>query len=319
MQKILITGAAGFIGFHLARRLLADGYAVYGLDNLSGYYDVGLKRARLDLLNLNPDFKFTQIDLVDSAGLMTLFETVKPDIVFHLAAQAGVRYSLENPRAYHDSNLTGFLNILEAVRYYPPKHFIFASSSSVYGPTIKTPSHEADETDRPLSFYAATKKANEVMAHSYHHLFDIPMTGVRFFTVYGPWGRPDMAYFSFTKALFEGAPITVFDDGLLKRDFTFIDDVIEGLVRMIPRSSGFQIFNLGHGNGATVQEMISILEEKTGRKAVIEYQPKQASDVIKTCADMRLIKEKLGFAPSIELTDGLTQFVDWYRGFYKPV
>jgi UDP-glucuronate 4-epimerase len=293
------------------------GIGFMGLDNLSDYYDVGLKRARLDLLNLNPDFKFTQMDLVESAGLMDLFATVKPDIIFHLAAQAGVRYSLENPEAYHDSNLTGFLNILEAVRHYPPKHFIFASSSSVYGPATKTPSAEEDDTDHPLSFYAATKKANEVMAHSYHHLFGVPMTGVRFFTVYGPWGRPDMAYFSFTKALFEGKPITVYDDGTLKRDFTFIDDVLEGLVHMMPPDKRFRIFNLGHGGGASVQEMIGILEEKIGRKAMIEYQPKQASDVIKTCADMRAVKDQLDFTPSITLADGLTRFVEWYKEYHK--
>ena len=335
MRKILVTGAAGFIGFHLSRRLLKEGDTVVGLDNLNDYYDVSLKRARLKLLQENEGFRFIRANLADRNELDSLFAKNGFEIVVNLAAQAGVRYSLKNPYAYLDSNLTGFLNILEGCRHHPAKHLVFASSSSVYGGNTRMPFSTRDNVDHPLSLYAATKKSNELMAHAYASLYRIPCTGLRFFTVYGPWGRPDMALFLFTRAILENRPIDVFNHGKMKRDFTYIDDIVEGVVRVLDRipepdpawrgdspdpSSSFapyRLYNIGNNRPVDLMEYITTLEDQLGRKAVRNLLPMQAGDVPATCADVDDLTADVGFRPATPITEGIRRFVAWYREYYR--
>ena len=335
MRKILVTGAAGFIGFHLSRRLLKDGDTVVGLDNLNDYYDVSLKQARLKLLQENEGFRFIRANLADRNELDSLFAKNGFEIVVNLAAQAGVRYSLKNPYAYLDSNLTGFLNILEGCRHHPVKHLVFASSSSVYGGNTRMPFSTRDNVDHPLSLYAATKKSNELMAHAYASLYRIPCTGLRFFTVYGPWGRPDMALFLFTRAILENRPIDVFNHGKMKRDFTYIDDIVEGVIRVLDRipepdpawrgdspdpSSSFapyRLYNIGNNRPVDLMEYITTLEDQLGRKAVRNLLPMQAGDVPATCADVDDLTADVGFRPATPITEGIRRFVAWYREYYR--
>lgn len=327
MTCLLVTGAAGFIGFHLCQALLAQGKTVIGIDNLNDYYDPALKQARLKLLTAHEGFTFCTLDLVDHQALNDLFAQHRPTQVINLAAQAGVRYSLENPRAYVDSNLVGFLNVLEACRHYPVEHLIYASSSSVYGANKKIPFSTDDFVDHPVSLYAATKKSNELMAHSYSHLYAIPTTGLRFFTVYGPWGRPDMAYFLFTKAILAGNPIKVFNHGQMRRDFTYVDDVVEGIERLIPQpptptadASGttapYRIFNIGNNQPVTLLNFIETLEACLGKTAEKEFLPMQPGDVPTTYADIDALNAAVGYAPSTPIEVGLSKFVDWYRQYY---
>tara|TARA_B110000259_G_C13970901_1_gene384663 strand:+ start:184 stop:1194 length:1011 start_codon:yes stop_codon:yes gene_type:complete len=335
MKKVLVTGSAGFIGFHLTKALLGLGYHVTGIDNLNDYYDPQLKRHRLNVLdkyvldnNLREKYSFVQLDISHDAALKDLFEANLFDIVINLAAQAGVRYSLENPKAYVDSNLVGFTNILECCRHSKIQHLLFASSSSVYGMNSKQPFSVSDNTDYPISLYAATKKSNELLAHSYSHLFGIPCTGLRFFTVYGPYGRPDMAYYSFTKAIDAGNPINVFNSGKMKRDFTYIDDIIEGILRLIdlkPKSrsnaitnakSAFQILNIGNNNPVTLRRFISAIERSVGKKAIENLLPMQAGDVPVTYADIGPLSELCNFQPGTSIEEGIEHFVQWYRGYY---
>jgi UDP-glucuronate 4-epimerase len=331
---ILVTGCAGFIGFHLAYRLLAEGLKVIGLDNMNTYYDVSLKEARLRLLRGQEKFNFYKASLEDSTAIADLFEQNKIDIVVNLAAQAGVRYSLVNPKAYIDSNINGFFNILEACRMHKIKHLLFASSSSVYGANCKIPFSVRDNVDHPVSLYAATKKSNELMTHAYSHLFSLPVTGLRFFTVYGPWGRPDMALFLFTKAILEGTPIDVYNNGNLTRDFTYIEDIIESIVRLIDRipepdpdwngccpdpgtsSAPFRIYNIGNHHPVKLDEFIKILEEKLGKPAVKNYLPLQAGDVPDTYADIDDLVGAIGFKPQTSIDKGIGKFVDWYKEYY---
>ncbi|RUX32524.1 MULTISPECIES: NAD-dependent epimerase [unclassified Mesorhizobium] len=334
-RPVLITGAAGFIGFHLCRRLLCDGWKVVGLDSLNEYYDVNLKRARLDRLLEFPHFEFEHADLADWTRISALFGSVDPEIVVNLAAQAGVRYSLVNPHAYGESNLKGFLNVLEGCRHASVRHLVYASSSSIYGGSTRTPFSEKDSADHPLSLYAASKKANELMAHSYSHLLRLPTTGLRFFTVYGPWGRPDMALFIFTKAILAGAPIDVFNDGNMQRDFTYIDDIIEGVVRVMqqparanaewssaapdPASSNapFRIHNIGGNSPVELNRLIEVLEGALGRKANRNHMPPQPGDVLATSADVSSLEKSTGFRPTIPVEIGVPRFVQWYREFYQ--
>lgn len=333
-MTILVTGAAGFIGMHLSKRLLEQGYEVVGIDNLNDYYDPTLKKARLTELNKYDHFTFIKLDLVDKEGILELFNKFSFTYVIHLAAQAGVRYSLQNPHAYVDSNLVGFVNILEACRHYPVRHFIYASSSSVYGANQKMPFSTSDNVDHPVSLYAATKKANELMAHTYSHLYGIPTTGLRFFTVYGPWGRPDMAYFSFTKNILEGKPIKVFNHGNMRRDFTYIDDIVEGMARLLdkppvsnpnwdrmspdPSSSyaPYKIYNIGNNQPVKLLDFIKTLESLIGVKAKMEFLPMQPGDVEATYADIDDLQKAVGFHPSTSIEDGLRKFVEWYRSYY---
>jgi UDP-glucuronate 4-epimerase len=333
-MTILVTGAAGFIGMHLSKRLLEQGYEVVGIDNLNDYYDPKLKEARLTELNKYNHFTFIKLDLVDKEGILELFNKFSFTYVIHLAAQAGVRYSLQNPHAYVDSNLVGFVNILEACRHYPVRHFIYASSSSVYGANQKMPFSTSDNVDHPVSLYAATKKANELMAHTYSHLYGIPTTGLRFFTVYGPWGRPDMAYFSFTKNILEGKPIKVFNHGNMRRDFTYIDDIVEGMVRLLdkppvsnqnwdrmspdPSSSyaPYKIYNIGNNQPVKLLDFIETLESLLGVKAKMEFLPMQPGDVEATYADIDDLQKAVGFHPSTSIEDGLRKFIEWYRSYY---
>ena len=335
MRKILVTGAAGFIGFHLSRRLLKEGDTVVGLDNLNDYYDVSLKQARLKLLQENEGFRFIRANLADRNELDSLFAKNGFEIVVNLAAQAGVRYSLKNPYAYLDSNLTGFLNILEGCRHHPAKHLVFASSSSVYGGNTRMPFSTRDNVDHPLSLYAATKKSNELMAHAYASLYRIPCTGLRFFTVYGPWGRPDMALFLFTRAILENRPIDVFNHGKMKRDFTYIDDIVEGVVRVLDRipepdpawrgdspdpSSSFapyRLYNIGNNRPVDLMEYITVLEDQLGRKADRNLLPMQAGDVPATCADVEDLTAAVGFRPATPIKEGIRRFVAWYREYYR--
>ena len=321
---ILVTGAAGFIGYHLCRRLLAAGVAVTGLDNLNDYYDPALKQARLDQLREFPAFSFRRLDLADREGMEKLFAELRPDYVVHLAAQAGVRYSVEHPHVYIESNILGFLNILEGCRHTGVKHLVYASSSSVYGLNTKMPFSVADLTDRPASLYGATKKANELMAHSYSHLYGIPATGLRFFTVYGPWGRPDMAYFSFTRDILAGRPIRLFNHGRMQRDFTYIDDIVEGIVRLLdhvptrpePGLPPCRVYNIGNENPVELERFVQIIEECLGKQAVIEYLPMQAGDVVATYADIQDLTDAVGFHPATPPETGLRNFVEWYQGYY---
>lgn len=334
-SKTLITGSAGFIGFHLSQRLLAMGWNVVGLDNINDYYDVNLKLARLKLLKAHPNFTFVKQDLVNKSALDELFRENQFQFVVNLAAQAGVRYSLTNPYAYLDSNLTGFLNVLEASRHNKPEHLIYASSSSVYGANKKSPFSVHDNVDHPLALYAASKKANELMAHAYANLYQLPVTGLRFFTVYGPYGRPDMALFIFTKAILAGQPIDVFNFGKMKRDFTYVDDIVEGIVRLLPiapqsdpdwdglkpdPSSSFapyRLFNIGNNKPIELLEFIRVLEAKLQKKAILNFLPLQDGDVPETCADITDLEKVTGFRPITSIEKGIDIFVKWYREYYS--
>jgi UDP-glucuronate 4-epimerase len=334
-MQILVTGAAGFIGFHLSRRLLERGDRVVGFDNLNEYYDVNLKLARLEILKEYPGFSFVKGNLADRVAVENVFRDHRFDRVVNLAAQAGVRYSLENPHAYIDANLVGFTNILEGVRHFQVPHLTYASSSSVYGANTRMPFSIHHNVDHPVSLYAATKKANELMAHTYSHLFGIPVTGLRFFTVYGPWGRPDMALFLFTKAILAGKPIDVFNNGQMKRDFTFIDDIIEGVVRVTDRiptgnpdwssdhpdpgssRSPYRIYNIGNHQPVSLLTFIEILEKKLGKEAKKNFLPLQPGDVPETYADVADLTADVGFTPGTPLEVGIGKFVDWYRQFYS--
>lgn len=333
-MKILITGAAGFIGNELALKLVARGDEVVGIDNLNDYYEVSLKKARLQRFSDNSNFVFRKLDIAHRAEMSQLFSEYAFDIVVNLAAQAGVRYSLENPNAYVDANLVGFCNILEGCRHSGVKHLVFASSSSVYGANTKLPFSEQDNVDHPVSLYAATKKACELMAHSYAHLYGLPCTGLRFFTVYGPWGRPDMAYFSFTRKILAGEPIPVFNEGRMKRDFTYIDDIVEGIVRVIDKLPSaddqwngddpdpatsyapYRIFNIGNEQTEELMRFIGVLEHSLGKKAKIDMLPMQNGDVRVTFADTSALHKAVGFKPTTSIETGLQRFVDWYKNYY---
>jgi UDP-glucuronate 4-epimerase len=333
-MKILVTGTAGFIGNQLAIRLLERGDEVIGVDSVNDYYDVRLKEARLERVKHHPNFTEIRAGIHDRTAMDEVFAKYKPQRVVNLAAQAGVRYSLKNPHAYVDSNLVGFVNILEGCRHHDVEHLVYASSSSVYGANTKMPFSVDDNVDHPISLYAATKKANELMAHSYSHLYSLPTTGLRFFTVYGPWGRPDMAYSSFTKAILEGRAIDIFNHGDMKRDFTYIDDIVEGVVRVLDKSpsathaltndktdSGtnrapYKIYNIGNNNPVPLMEFIGALEKNLGKTAVKNFLPMQAGDVPATYADVNDLMNDVGFKPSTSIETGVTKFVEWYNGFY---
>lgn len=333
--QLLVTGAAGFIGFHVARRLTELGRPVIGADVVNAYYDPRLKEARLDVLGASPLFRFERIDLADRAAVENLFARYAPKRVIHLAAQAGVRYSIENPHAYVASNLTAFVNVLEACRHGCVEHLTYASSSSVYGANKTLPFSVHDNVDHPLSLYAASKKANELMAHTYSHLFGLPTTGLRFFTVYGPWGRPDMALFIFTKAILEGRPIPVFNHGRMQRDFTYVDDIVEGVIRTSDRIAApnldwrgeepdpgtsrapFRVYNIGNNAPVELSYLIALLEEELGRPAEKTMLPMQPGDVPATCADIDDLMRDVGFRPSTPIEEGVSRFVAWYREFYK--
>lgn len=333
-MKYLVTGAAGFIGFHVSKRLLQDGHEVIGLDNLNDYYEVNLKEARLSKLS-SPLFKFYKLDLSDREAITNLFSYEKVDRVIHLAAQAGVRYSLDNPHCYAEANLVGHLNILEGCRHNDVKHLVYASSSSVYGLNKKVPFSTDDSVDHPVSLYAATKKANELMSHTYSHLYGIPTTGLRFFTVYGPWGRPDMALFKFTKAMLDGNEIDVYNYGKMRRDFTYIDDIVESLVRLqdlIPvknegwsvesgsassSSAPYRVYNIGNSSPVELMDYITALENALGLKANKNLLPMQPGDVLETSADTRALYDAISFKPKTSVHEGVEKFVKWYKGYYK--
>jgi UDP-glucuronate 4-epimerase len=334
-MKFLVTGAAGFIGYHAAERLLAAGHQVVGIDNLNDYYDVGLKMARLDLLANRPNFQFIKLDLADREGMATLFAEHKFQRVIHLGAQAGVRYSLENPLAYADANLIGHVNVLEGCRHNKVEHLLYASSSSVYGLNRKLPFATEDSVDHPISLYAATKKANELMSHSYSHLYGLPTTGLRFFTVYGPWGRPDMALFKFTKAILAGESIDVYNHGEMHRDFTYIDDISEAIVRLqavIPQpnpawtveqgspatsSAPYHVYNIGNSTPVKLMEYIKALEQALGIEARKNMLPMQPGDVLDTSADTAELYRVIGFKPETSVEEGVKRFVEWYKSFYN--
>ena len=332
---ILLTGAAGFIGYHTARRLLERGDSVVGVDNLNDYYDVSLKQARLERLRAFENFAFERLDIGDREAMPALFGRLRPKAVIHLAAQAGARYSLENPHAYTDSNITGFLNILEGCRHNGVGHLVFASTSSVYGANTKQPFSEHQNVDHPVSLYAATKKANELMAHTYAHLFGLSVTGLRFFTVYGPWGRPDMALFKFTRGILADEPIPVFNAGQMIRDFTYVDDIVEGVVRVMDKPSQpdpawngddpdpatsaapYRVYNIGNNMPVLLLDCIAMLEESLGKRAQMEMLPIQPGDVTSTMADVSELERAVGFRPRTPLREGISRFVQWYREFYK--
>ncbi len=334
-KRVLVTGAAGFIGFHLSQRLLARGDTVIGLDNLNDYYDVSLKESRLNMLKGKENFSFVKCDLADRAAMESLFAKEPFDAVVNLAAQAGVRYSLTNPHAYVDANLVGFMNILEGCRHQRVKHLVYASSSSVYGANTSMPFSVHDNVDHPVSLYAASKKANELMAHTYSHLYGLPTTGLRFFTVYGPWGRPDMALFLFTKAILAGKPIDVFNYGKMRRDFTYIDDIVEGVMRVTDRTAApnpdwsgdrpdpgtsaapYRLYNIGNNNPVELMHLIETLEKALGRTAVKNLLPIQPGDVPATWADVDDLGRDVGFKPATSIEDGVGRFVEWYRGYYQ--
>ena len=315
MSKILITGAAGFIGYHLSRSLLKDGAIILGIDNLNNYYDTGLKEQRLKRLKGFKNFTFKKIDLIDEKKINNVFLNFNPSIVIHLAAQAGVRYSIENPRAYLDSNLIGFHNIIEQCRRCKINKLIYASSSSIYGLNEKIPFSVNDKTDYPVSLYGATKKSNELVAHAYSHLYGLKTIGLRFFTVYGPWGRPDMAYFSFTKKIIEGRKIEVFNHGNMQRDFTYIDDIVDGIRNTIDKDFNFEIFNLGNSKSEDLMTMIRIIEKELNINAKIVFKDMQAGDVFKTYADIKKSSKMLDFKPKVSLQVGLKRTIDWYKSF----
>jgi UDP-glucuronate 4-epimerase len=325
-QTILVTGAAGFIGFHVARQLLAEGRDVVGLDNLNSYYDPALKQSRLDVLRQDARFDFVQADLADRSAIGQLFAKHRFAAVIHLAAQAGVRHSIDHPHAYVDANLEGFVNVLEGCRHHECSHLIYASSSSVYGANAKLPFSVDDRTDFPISLYAATKKANELMAYSYSHLYRLPVTGLRFFTIYGPWGRPDMAIFLFTRAILEGTPIRLFNHGRMRRDFTYIDDVTRVVLRLVDRipqanvSAGHapaQIYNVGNHHPEELTHVVALLEKALGRTAVREMLPMQPGDVTETFADVGDLMRDTGFRPETSIEDGIADFIAWYRNHYR--
>jgi UDP-glucuronate 4-epimerase len=334
-MKVLVTGCAGFIGMHVAQKLLARGDSVLGIDNLNDYYDPQLKRARLAQLTPYKGFRFERMDVVDRPDMARLFENEKIDRVVHLAAQAGVRYSLQNPNAYVESNLVGFVNVLEGCRHQAVQHLVYASSSSVYGGNTKIPFSESDSVDHPVSLYAATKKANELMAHTYSHLFGLPTTGLRFFTVYGPWGRPDMALFLFTKAILAGQPINIFNHGNMVRDFTFVDDIVEGVIRVADKpavpnpafdpanpdpatsNAPYRVFNIGNNQPTQLMDYIQALESALGVTAKKNYLPMQPGDVPATAANTDELDSWIGFKPNTAVRHGVVRFVDWYRSYYK--
>ena len=334
MMKVLVTGAAGFIGMHCIERLLARGDQVVGIDNLNDYYDVTLKESRLSRIADHAAFRFYRVSIEDKEAIADIFAEEKPDRVIHLAAQAGVRYSLENPHAYIDANLQGFMNILEGCRHNDVAHLAYASSSSVYGGNAQMPFSEHHSVDHPVSLYAATKKANELMAHAYSHLYRLPTTGLRFFTVYGPWGRPDMALFLFTDAIRNGRPIDVFNQGAMVRDFTYIDDIVEGVIRVLDKTATpdpdfdpmnpdpgtstapFRVFNIGNGNPTPLMDYIGALEDALGMTAEKNMMPMQPGDVPATSADTSELRDWVGFAPNTDVRDGVQRFVDWYIGYY---
>ncbi|RPE03165.1 NAD-dependent epimerase [Candidatus Pantoea deserta] len=334
-MNILVTGAAGFIGFHVTQRLLAAGHQIIGIDNLNDYYDVGLKQSRLDLIGHHPAFTFIKLDLADRAGIAALFERHAFQRVIHLGAQAGVRYSIDNPHAYADANLTGHLNILEGCRHHKIEHLLYASSSSVYGLNRKMPFSTDDSVDHPVSLYAATKKANELMSHTYSHLYQLPTTGLRFFTVYGPWGRPDMALFKFTRAMIAGEAIDVYNRGEMKRDFTYIDDIAEAIVRLqdvIPQpdeswtvesgspatsSAPYRVYNIGNSQPLSLIKYIEAIEKTLGVTAKKNLLPMQPGDVLETSADTAALYQAIGFKPETDVEEGVKRFVEWYREFYK--
>ena len=323
-KTILVTGAAGFIGYHLSKRLLSSGYRVVGVDSMNDYYDPALKRARLGELTAFERFSFIEGDLAENELVERLFVETRPDVVVHLAAQAGVRYSIENPRAYIESNVLGFFNVLEQVRHHPVSHFLYASSSSVYGNRDKTPFSVEDRVDKPVSLYAATKKSNELFAYTYSHLYGVPATGLRFFTVYGPFGRPDMAYFSFTKAILEDHPIDVYNGGDMLRDFTYVDDVTSCLSDMLfcppkPDETGAPnaVYNIGNNSPVKLIDFIGAIETALGKKATLNLLPMQAGDVEKTYADIEKTRRDFGFAPKTQIQQGIEQFVNWYLAYYK--
>jgi len=334
LSTVLVTGAAGFIGFHTASRLLDRGERVLGVDNLNPYYDVSLKEARLERLKGRQGFQFERLDVADRPGMESLFAREKPDRVVHLAAQAGVRYSLQNPHAYVESNLVGFTNILEGCRHNGARHLVYASSSSVYGANTTTPFSVHQNVDHPVSLYAATKKSNELMAHCYSHLYGLPTTGLRFFTVYGPWGRPDMALFLFTRAILAGEPIDVFNHGHMRRDFTYIDDIVEGVLRTLdrvpepdPAWSGdrpdpatsrapYRVYNIGNHRPVDLLHFIAVIEDALGTKAKVNLLPMQPGDVPETCADVEDLRRDVGFEPNTPIEVGVRRFVEWYRSYY---
>jgi UDP-glucuronate 4-epimerase len=319
--RVLVTGAAGFIGMHCAARLAARGDEVLGVDNLSPYYSVELKRDRLRQLERSTRFAFEQVDIAEAGALERAMARVQPAAVLHLAAQPGVRYSLENPSSYVQSNLVGFANVLEACRHCPPRHLVYASSSSVYGVNPKLPWSETDNVDHPISLYAATKKANELMAHTYSHLFGLPATGLRYFTVYGPWGRPDMSPMLFARAIMEGKPIQVFNHGDMQRDFTYVDDVVEATLRVLdrpaPGTPPHRVLNVGNHQPVRLLDYIALLERALGREAIKELRPMQPGDVPATYADTRELHEAAGFAPATPLAEGLARFADWFKRYYR--
>ncbi len=316
MNRILVTGAAGFIGFHLCRSLLDDEFELLGIDNLNDYYDTSLKLARLNQLTPYNNFSFKKVDIVDRERLAKVFTDFNPHKVVHLAAQAGVRYSIENPYAYMDSNLVGFLNILELSRKNEVEGFIYASSSSVYGANEKIPFSVEDRVDKPIALYGATKRANELIAYSYSHLYGLHTTGLRYFTVYGPWGRPDMAIFIFTKKILNGEPIPVFNNGNMKRDFTYIDDIISGTRAAIDYNDQCAVFNLGNHRSEHLMDMIALIEKELGKKAIIDFQPMQPGDVKESFADISNSVEKLGFNPKIAISKGISSFLSWYKIYH---
>lgn len=334
-KKILVTGVAGFIGFHLSKYLLGKSYQVIGLDSMNDYYDTQLKKNRIAVLQLNLNFVFYKVDIKEKGEVDNIFKMYKPEYIINLAAQAGVRYSITNPYAYVDSNIIGFMNILEACRNYPVEHLLYASSSSVYGGNRATLLSTYHSVDHPVSLYAATKKTNELMAHTYSHLYNIPTTGIRFFTVYGPWGRPDMAYFTFTRDILAGNPIKVFNNGKMERDYTYVDDIVEGIYKLIPlipkpnknwneneesistSFAPYKIYNIGNSTPIPLMDFISVLENKLGQKAKKIYMDMQPGDVLRTCADVSDLERDIGFKPNTSIEYGLGKFVDWYKDYYK--
>lgn len=335
MQKVLITGTAGFVGYHLAKAAAKRGFEVSGIDNLNNYYDIHLKKARLEKLAKYKNFTFHQNDISDKKIMAELFNDGEFELVINLAAQAGVRHSLKDPYSYIDSNIVGFTNILEGCRHSRVKHLVFASSSSIYGMNARIPFSVSHNVNHPVSLYAASKKANELMAHTYAHLYGLPCTGLRFFSVYGPWGRPDMAYFSFTKSILDGKPIDVYNFGKMRRDFTYIDDIIDGILRVMKKTpqpnpnwdkenpdagssyAPYKLYNIGNNNPVGLMEFIDILEKKLGKKAVRNMLPMQAGDVPVTCADINEISKDVGFRPTTSLEEGIDKFVTWYRSYYN--
>lgn len=333
VKRILVTGAAGFVGQAVSAQLLQDGFEVFGLDNFTPYYDIGLKRARLAQIQDSPGFRFAELDLADAGATSSVFEEFRPDAVVHLAAQAGVRYSLENPRAYTAANIDGFLSVLEACRAFPVRHLVYASSSSVYGANTKVPFSEKDPVERPVSLYAASKRANELMAHTYSHLFRIPASGLRFFTVYGSWGRPDMAYYKFTRAIFAGKEIEIYNQGNMSRDFTYVAEVVEAIRRLVmsPPSDvaegekpgridpqvPHRIFNIGNHTPVTLGHFVDVLERLAGRSAKRKLLPMQPGDVERTYADVSALEAAVGFAPRTPIEEGLAHFMRWYRSYHR--